>query len=450
MRLFLTEQQILLLIENLQLDDIYNKYYKAIPREIFNNILSIDPTSSENKMGNYTKWLLKLYMAKKLKEEDFYKAKEYLTCFNTYKNRITEKDINKFKSINDLYVAIEPFYQSNEANSKSEEIRRIKQGAEKVYEDDNWLIIVPHTKEASCYYGKGTQWCTAADKSYNAFDSYNDEGNLYININKRNPKEKYQFHFETDSFMDATDSPINSPVCENIPISSGALEWYEENIDDAYKLTSMRYNFYIGDNKFTLEKGIEEKSWTLFDDRGSIIAVNLLVNDCETFFNTLYSYNFVAVNNIHDKTTVLSLSGDEIIYISDEVSYYDYETLNIIGNESQMIILKIRDTIYLSDNTNYDYYTNSDRKVKFIRLLDSMEWNYIYYVYKRDDTFDLVNVFKDKVICNLSWDLAELAYTNDNELLAYSNEKKSYVKINFDNDDMKMTEITEEEVEQYI
>ena len=67
------------------------------------------------------------------------------------------------------------------------------------------MIIVPHTEEASCYYGKGTQWCTAANNGNNMFEYYNDNGNLYININKLT-HEKYQFHFETDSFMDETDS----------------------------------------------------------------------------------------------------------------------------------------------------------------------------------------------------------------------------------------------------
>jgi hypothetical protein len=32
---------------------------------------------------------------------------------------------------------------------------------------------------------------------------------LYININKHNREEKYQFHFESDSFMDKDDEEID-------------------------------------------------------------------------------------------------------------------------------------------------------------------------------------------------------------------------------------------------
>ena len=37
---------------------------------------------------------------------------------------------------------------------------------------------------------------------------YTQDGPLYITINKRT-KDKYQFHFETGSFMDMYDDPIN-------------------------------------------------------------------------------------------------------------------------------------------------------------------------------------------------------------------------------------------------
>ena len=98
-------------------------------------------------------------------------------------------------------------------------------GAEKVYEDNEWLIIVPKTREAAIYYGKGTKWCTASTRGYNYFERYNNEGRLYININK-NTGDKYQFHFESNSFMDAEDKPITGIIAEEIGLSSGAEQFY--------------------------------------------------------------------------------------------------------------------------------------------------------------------------------------------------------------------------------
>ena len=38
-------------------------------------------------------------------------------------------------------------------------------------ETDKWLIVVPLDKDASCFYGRGSSWCTAS-KSDNYFNQY--------------------------------------------------------------------------------------------------------------------------------------------------------------------------------------------------------------------------------------------------------------------------------------
>ena len=238
-KVIITENQLKylqhLLIEA-TLDDIYQKYYKNIDLLTFNKIVSADPTATTNKMGKYGKWLLNIYNNGRLKLEDLYKATEYLTYFSKYINRIEEKDINKYKSLADLFNVVQPYIQASEqgqelATSHSDEIRRIKSEATKMYEDDEWLVIVPHTKEASIYYGKGTQWCTAAEKSYNAFDEYNEEGPLFININKKTNK-KYQFHFESHQFMDENDHNIKTPINETIHLNNNVIQMYASHIGD--------------------------------------------------------------------------------------------------------------------------------------------------------------------------------------------------------------------------
>jgi hypothetical protein len=71
----LTEAQAFdLLLEAASLGDVYQKYYNQIPEEEFRQIVSADPTSGEDKMGKYSKWLLALYTGGNLKLEDLYKA----------------------------------------------------------------------------------------------------------------------------------------------------------------------------------------------------------------------------------------------------------------------------------------------------------------------------------------------------------------------------------------
>ena len=230
----ITESQMFdLILETATIQDIYQKYYSNIPEDIFQEIISADPTynpQKPQKMGKYGKWLLNLYKQNKLKTEDLYKVTDYLSYFVKYYNRIENKDINKISDLPSLFNVIRPFKEAEDngkemATSKSDEIRKIKEDAEKFYEDDTWLVIVPHSQEASCYYGKNTQWCTAATDSYNMFNQYYSKGLLYININKKTNK-KYQFHFETNSFMDETDTPINSPITKTIGLSNGLVQSY--------------------------------------------------------------------------------------------------------------------------------------------------------------------------------------------------------------------------------
>lgn len=238
----LTESQYNFLLESvllleMSLSDIYAKYYSNIPQDTFNQLIAADPTSKPNKMGKFGKWILSLYQRGLLKVGDLVEVKDCLSYFTQYINRIEVKDINKYGSVRELYDAVKPFMENpDQATSKTDALRRQKhEEAEKVYEDDTWMVIVPHTQAASCLYGKGTKWCTAADNSQNMFDYYNEKGKLYININK-STGEKYQFHFESSSFMDAEDEPIEYPIPETVGMSKGLLNFYKNQVSRGYYL----------------------------------------------------------------------------------------------------------------------------------------------------------------------------------------------------------------------
>ncbi len=76
--------------------------------------------------------------------------------------------------------------------SNTQKRKRVKkEGAEKVYEDDRWLIVRPFTIEASSMYGRNTQWCTVrnpntiVDKIHiSLFYGYLASGVLYYILDK--------------------------------------------------------------------------------------------------------------------------------------------------------------------------------------------------------------------------------------------------------------------------
>lgn len=403
MKIIINESSFINLFEAVNLDDIHAKYYNYIPQQDFFKIVSSDPTWNQDKpqkMGKYGKWLLSLYKNKRLKLEDLYKAKEYLSYFNQYSNVIQNKDINTYKSLNDLYNVVSTYMDNpNQASSKKDAIRKIKEGAQKVYEDNNWLIIVPHTQEASCYYGKGTQWCTAASKTNNMFDYYNEQGPLYININK-STNEKYQFHFESNSFMDETDTPINEPICNTINLSQGALNWYKSNVNDWKQLCEEVITLMASDddNDLILKKFMDDKYWKLVerDEPNDYIATDLIIDDdtdiskCE---HTLYHEYYATFKNAyglitlicsddynHNNYTYLVSAHYKSVKPIDNV-YESYGTaLEIIdeANYYQIILLPEATTIYSNKNSN-----------------EVIKANYLYSdiigIYKQNGLVDLVN-----------------------------------------------------------
>ena len=229
-------------------DIVRQKYYSDIPENDFWKIVMADPTSLQGKrIGKYSKWLFRIYrdmvesvIKKRFVKEDLPKATEYLKDFDRYKSRlsINQRDINSYDSLSDLYLAIKSFRDAEKPITPKD----IKSGAEKVYEDERWLVVIPHTKEASCLYGANTQWCTAAREN-NAFKEYNENGYLYINIDKKN-NCKYQFHFESNQFMDETDDRIKSPILSTIGATGKLVDFYKKCRDDIDVLKiSSKYQF---------------------------------------------------------------------------------------------------------------------------------------------------------------------------------------------------------------
>ena len=69
--------------------------------------------------------------------------------------------------------------------TEREKERELKSQAEKLYEDDDVLVIRPKSYAASCYYGANTKWCTTNKAGSGYFEKYTKSGLLYYFINKK-------------------------------------------------------------------------------------------------------------------------------------------------------------------------------------------------------------------------------------------------------------------------
>ena len=113
-------------------------------------------------------------------------------------------DIGKVKG-NQVMVFFRKVY--NIYRELPEQVEKAKGNADEFYNDEDVRIIIPKDKTSACYYGQGTQWCTASTKSTNYFNRYNKQGKLYIILPKEpeHEGEKYQLHFGTDFYANEND-----------------------------------------------------------------------------------------------------------------------------------------------------------------------------------------------------------------------------------------------------
>ena len=81
-----------------------------------------------------------------------------LIAFNKKKELLQIKDLIQYKSINELRQALESL-----GESKTDSSKRIKEEETSIiYNEGKFLVLMPHSTESSCLWGKGTTWCTAA------------------------------------------------------------------------------------------------------------------------------------------------------------------------------------------------------------------------------------------------------------------------------------------------
>lgn len=122
---------------------------------------------------------------------------------------IDNKDITSYKDVQDVLkqVALAEFKAIN---------KELEKQIHKVYEDDNWLVLRPLSRESSMKYGAGTKWCTAAESDDYQYWNYTGRGILIYTINKKTGQKVATFknlspdHDKELSFWNEVDTRIDS------------------------------------------------------------------------------------------------------------------------------------------------------------------------------------------------------------------------------------------------
>jgi hypothetical protein len=138
--------------------------------DFLDEIGKTDPT----KNGAYMQWIAKLCLKnpEENRTEDLPRLANDLKEFETFKSKIEKKDINTYKSFQELFAAIEPFLKpkAKTAEEKKEEraankIKAAKGEIDDVYTGAEGWIKIPTTKAAAQILGQSTRWCTSAQRA---------------------------------------------------------------------------------------------------------------------------------------------------------------------------------------------------------------------------------------------------------------------------------------------
>ena len=206
----------------------FRRNYPAIEERTLKTLFMSDPTFKQTYrglyVGRYGVWIANMYTNGHVKLGDIPELKMALVTYD--KNKSQLPPIKDCKSLSELIGWVKNLSDVFKPVRKQS---KAKADLEKVYEDDEWVVYVPHSHAAARRGGECTRWCTASENDY-YYNYYSKHGPLYINIRKFDGA-KFQFHFETDQFMDANDKPVR---LNEIGLSEGIIDFYTK-IETVFK-----------------------------------------------------------------------------------------------------------------------------------------------------------------------------------------------------------------------
>ena len=133
-----------------------------------------------------------------------------LETFFHWQRFMSERDLNKIKSLPDLKDIVDGASDAIKAYQEKQSYADAAEGTEILVDDaDDWKIAIIHNKGAACQLGKGTNWCTAAP-GLDYFENYYEPDDPLFYFEDRYGGGRYQFHYGSGQFMDEEDVRVDA------------------------------------------------------------------------------------------------------------------------------------------------------------------------------------------------------------------------------------------------
>jgi len=186
-------------------------------------------------------------------------------------SKFQSKDISSYKTLKDLENELKEIG----SKSKTELRKEVKsEGTEKLFEDDQYVLLYIKNKDASVTYGAGTKWCiTMRDADY--FEEYSNNNVVFYflinkNLDQKKSLSKLAFAIQRDKENKILKTEIFDAEDKQITIPNGLEKFLEISKLDAPK----RPMGLMSKLKFGLAS--EEEVLSLINDKDYYVRLEIV------------------------------------------------------------------------------------------------------------------------------------------------------------------------------
>jgi hypothetical protein len=315
-------------------------------------------------------------------------ASEYLIIFESNKRKQKFKelcassfilkaisdptDINQYKSLSQLFDAVDPFIVKDSSEIESLLYRFVdSKQAEIGVRDRKFTVYIPLTRDASVVFDSFANWCTCKEGN-GMFQHYTTnyktplgrKSKIYIIINNEffngviNDNTLFQIHFESNQIKDRKNTHSNVGIYDSLLSSENVLNFFhDELISLSKEFRNLNKNLYL-DN--LIKFGFSDSLFEVIEETTPMIIFKdkevPKMGDVARFENLqTFEMNNTKLTNIHPSVCTLKnlevmvLRDNKITTIPSEIgNLKSLIFMNILGNK----IVEIPDTIKYLDKSN--------------------------------------------------------------------------------------------------
>jgi hypothetical protein len=226
--------------------DRLKEQHPELNTSVMDVIVKLDPTKTykyteflvkkfKEFYGDYDDWVIGLGM-EMMGSENMESLNEFE--IHAKANRITNPDISQYKDFGEISIAVE------EADEKVK-LKELEKQVIKLYDSDEWSVVIPLSYEASKIYGANTKWCTTQEKYWE--DYYKTYKLIYIQNKKTNDKYAVSRHWADDKKIQAwmSNDDETNPMLLPIPSEIMSIIICEVNKTDTVFELQSKYNVNV-------------------------------------------------------------------------------------------------------------------------------------------------------------------------------------------------------------